>query len=95
MALVSPQGAWLRVNRSLCNLLGYTEREMLDSNFQEVTHPEDIGFVTANGWDAAGAGAFGFRVAWLRTNPSAILPAVGAPEPVIATWSTMSLVFTR
>jgi len=57
--------------------------------------PEDIGFVTANGWDAAGAGAFGFRVAWLRTNPSAILPAVGAPEPVIATWSTMSSVFTR
>ena len=57
--------------------------------------PEVIGFVTANGWDAAGAGAFGFRVAWLRTNPSAMLPAVGAPEPVIATWSTMSSVFTR
>jgi diguanylate cyclase (GGDEF)-like protein/PAS domain S-box-containing protein len=48
MALVSPQGAWLRVNRSLCNLLGYTEREMLDSNFQEVTHPEDIGNDLAN-----------------------------------------------
>ena len=33
MALVSPQGAWLRVNRSLCTLLGYSEREMLNSNF--------------------------------------------------------------
>jgi diguanylate cyclase (GGDEF)-like protein/PAS domain S-box-containing protein len=43
MALVSPQGAWLRVNRSLCDLLGYTEREMLHSNFQAVTHPDDIG----------------------------------------------------
>ena len=30
---------------------------------------ERIGFVTANGWDAAGAGAFGFRVAWLRPEP--------------------------
>ena len=48
--------------------------------------PERIGFVTANGWDAAGAGAFGFRVAWLRADPAARLPAVGAPEPVIATW---------
>jgi diguanylate cyclase (GGDEF)-like protein/PAS domain S-box-containing protein len=42
MALVSPQGTWLRVNRSLCTLLGYTEHEMLDSNFQAVTHSDDI-----------------------------------------------------
>jgi diguanylate cyclase (GGDEF)-like protein/PAS domain S-box-containing protein len=48
MALVSPQGAWLRVNRSLCNLLGFTEREMLDSNFQAVTHPDDVGNDLAN-----------------------------------------------
>ncbi len=48
MALVSPQGAWLRVNRSLCNLIGYTENEMLDSNFQAVTHPDDIGNDLAN-----------------------------------------------
>ncbi|HEY0347273.1 MAG TPA: diguanylate cyclase [Pyrinomonadaceae bacterium] len=48
MALVSPQGAWLRVNRSLCTLLGYTEHEMLESNFQAVTHPEDIGNDLAN-----------------------------------------------
>ena len=48
MALVSPQGAWLRVNRSLCNLLGYTERELLESNFQAVTHPNDIGNDLAN-----------------------------------------------
>ena len=47
---------------------------------------ERIGFVTANGWDAAGAGAFGFRVAWLRPGPTATLPAVGAPEPTVATW---------
>ena len=48
MALVSPQGAWLRVNHSLCDLLGYSEREMLDSNFQAVTHPDDIGNDLAN-----------------------------------------------
>jgi 2-haloacid dehalogenase len=45
-----------------------------------------VGFVTVNGWDAAGACAFGFRVAWLRPGPTASLPAVGAPEPIVATW---------
>jgi len=42
MALVSPQGAWLQVNRSLCDLFGYTESELLNSNFQAVTHPDDL-----------------------------------------------------
>jgi 2-haloacid dehalogenase len=54
---------------------------------------ERIGFVSANGWDAAGACAFGFRVAWLRAGPSATLPAVGAPEPIVATWSAIPSIF--
>jgi diguanylate cyclase (GGDEF)-like protein/PAS domain S-box-containing protein len=48
MALVSPQGGWLRVNRSLCDLLGYTEQELLSSNFQAVTHGDDLGGDLAN-----------------------------------------------
>ena len=52
-----------------------------------------IGFVTANGWDAAGAVAFGLRVAWLRPGPAASLPAVGAPEPFIATWPEITPIF--
>jgi 2-haloacid dehalogenase len=52
-----------------------------------------IGFVTANGWDAAGAGAFGFRVAWLRPDAKAILPAVGASEPILATWPEITSIF--
>ncbi|MFL5770950.1 MAG: haloacid dehalogenase type II [Chloroflexota bacterium] len=55
--------------------------------------PERIGFVTSNGWDAAGAGAFGFRVAWLKPGPAATLPAVGAPVPRIAPWSEIPNVF--
>jgi diguanylate cyclase (GGDEF)-like protein/PAS domain S-box-containing protein len=42
MALVSPQGAWLRVNRSLCELIGFSEDELLVSNFQSVTHTDDV-----------------------------------------------------
>jgi 2-haloacid dehalogenase len=51
--------------------------------------PERIGFVTGNAWDAAGAGAFGFRVAWLRAPGGAALPAVGAPQPVAATLASV------
>lgn len=55
--------------------------------------PDRIGFVTANGWDAAGAGAFGFRVAWLRPDATARMPAVGVAEPTIATWPQIIEVF--
>jgi 2-haloacid dehalogenase len=55
--------------------------------------PGRIGFVTANGWDAAGAGAFGFQVAWLRPSATVILPEVGAPEPIIATWPEIPTIF--
>ncbi len=48
MALVSSQGAWLRVNRSLCDLVGYTETELLESNFQSVTHADDVDNDLAN-----------------------------------------------
>jgi diguanylate cyclase (GGDEF)-like protein/PAS domain S-box-containing protein len=48
MALVSPQGTWLRVNRSLCELVGYGEPELLGLNFQALTHADDLGNDLAN-----------------------------------------------
>ncbi len=42
MALVSVEGKWLRVNRRLCEMLGYTENELLNSTFQDITHPDDL-----------------------------------------------------
>lgn len=41
MALVFNTGRWHRVNRSLCDLLGYTESELLDREFQDYVHPDD------------------------------------------------------
>jgi diguanylate cyclase (GGDEF)-like protein/PAS domain S-box-containing protein len=43
MALVSPKGNWLRVNRSLCEIVGYSEGELLVSDFQAITHRDDLG----------------------------------------------------
>lgn len=42
MALVSLNGYWLQVNRSLCEMLGYSEQELLALTFQAVTHPDDL-----------------------------------------------------
>lgn len=42
VAHVSPDGRWLRVNRKLCEILGYSEAELLQMTFQELTHPEDL-----------------------------------------------------
>ena len=42
MALVAPDGRWLRVNRSVCEIVGYTADELLATDFQSITHPEDL-----------------------------------------------------
>ncbi len=42
MALVTLTGEWHRVNSHLCNMLGYSNEELLQTNFQSITHPDDI-----------------------------------------------------
>ncbi|HEX3974639.1 MAG TPA: PAS domain S-box protein [Solirubrobacteraceae bacterium] len=42
IALVGPNGRWLEVNRALCGIVGYTEAEMLERTFQDITHPDDL-----------------------------------------------------
>jgi PAS domain S-box-containing protein len=42
MALVAPDGRWLRVNRSLCRIVGYTAEELMATDFQTITHPDDL-----------------------------------------------------
>ena len=42
MALVSPEGRWLQVNRAICEITGYSEQELLERTFQDITHPDDL-----------------------------------------------------
>lgn len=42
MALVSPEGRWLRVNKAFCDLVGYSKDELLSLTFQDITHPDDL-----------------------------------------------------
>ncbi|MBI5330234.1 MAG: PAS domain S-box protein [Betaproteobacteria bacterium] len=42
LALVAPDGHWLRVNRKLCAIVGYAPEELLGKTFQDITHPDDL-----------------------------------------------------
>lgn len=42
MALVGPDGKWLKVNSSVCQMFGYSEDELRSMTFQDITHPDDI-----------------------------------------------------
>ena len=41
IALVAPDGRWLRVNRRVAEIVGYSQDELLRMRFQDVTHPDD------------------------------------------------------
>ncbi len=51
LAHVSPEGKWLRVNRQLCDILGYSQEELLNLTFHDITHPEDLARSIAAGED--------------------------------------------
>ena len=42
MALVAVDGRWLDVNDALCRILGYSRAELLQGDFQHLTHPGDL-----------------------------------------------------
>jgi diguanylate cyclase (GGDEF)-like protein/PAS domain S-box-containing protein len=42
MALVGTDGRFLRTNRSLRELLGYPDEELLGKTFQDITYPDDL-----------------------------------------------------
>jgi len=42
MALVTPNGRFLKINAALCELFGYSKDELTETDFQSVTHPDDL-----------------------------------------------------
>ena len=42
MALVSLDGTFLKVNKELTKIVGYTKQELLATDFQTITHPDDL-----------------------------------------------------
>ncbi|MFZ4703394.1 MAG: PAS domain S-box protein, partial [Candidatus Methylumidiphilus sp.] len=42
IAIISPDKGWLRANPKLCQMLGYSEAELMRCRWTELTHPEDV-----------------------------------------------------
>jgi PAS domain S-box-containing protein len=42
MAIIGIRGNWIRVNKRVCEIIGYTEAELLQLTFQDITHPDDL-----------------------------------------------------
>jgi len=52
MAIVAPDGHFLRVNPALTQIVGFSDEELKRLTFQEITHPDDLepDLIQAKGW---------------------------------------------
>ena len=90
MALTTPDGRFVQVNRALCEILGYAEAELLARTAPEVTHPDDLraDAEQAAGLLAGGIGAYQVekryvrrdgRVVWGEFSASLVRDEAGQP----------------
>ena len=42
MAITALDGRFLQVNQSLCRMMGFSQQELLESEFSAITHPDDV-----------------------------------------------------
>ena len=42
MALVAVDGRWIKVNSAMCEIVGLSETQLLATDFQSITHPDDL-----------------------------------------------------
>jgi diguanylate cyclase (GGDEF)-like protein/PAS domain S-box-containing protein len=42
MALLTPEGRWVRFNQALLAITGYSSEELLAKSLEEITHPDDL-----------------------------------------------------
>ena len=92
---LSQEGRFLRVNSALCELLGRSEDELLGETLQGVTHPDDVGVLTALMSDLQAGDRDRFhtlsrymasdgRVIWGEMSVAAVPDSDGAPPLYVA-----------
>jgi PAS domain S-box-containing protein len=95
MALVGLDGSWLRVNRAICELVGYPEAELLKKRFQDITHPEDLAADLAHVRELLEGTRRYYQMekryihrdghlVWIRLTASLVRDASGAPKHFVS-----------
>jgi len=95
MAFLSPDGKFLQVNRTLCELVGYDAPALLALRFSEITHPDDragdadpvarmyAGEVRTYQREKRYVHRAGHTI-WVRVNVSLVRAADGTPHHVVS-----------
>lgn len=95
IALVSPHGTCLDVNRRLCEILDRDRDELLAGSFQQITHPEDLAANLQLVEQALAGQTEGYRMehryvrpdgsmAWARLTVSLVRTAAGDPSHFVS-----------
>lgn len=95
MSVVSLEGRFLLVNRSLCEIMGYEKEELERLTYQEITHPDDLEANLANVQRLLDGGATSYRmekrylrkdlqVVWTQLTSSIVRDAAGTPLYLVA-----------
>lgn len=95
MALLELDGQWLQVNTALCQILGYSEAELLSTTVRTLTHPDDFSADRVH-WQQLSQGELATyamqqryfhkqgHLVWVSLNYSLIRDPVGQPLYLIA-----------
>ncbi len=95
MALVGLDGRWLRINRATCDIVGYSEEELLAKTFQDITHPDDLDTDLRQMEELRSGGQRSYRmekryfhregrVVWVRLTVSLVRDSAGEPSHFIS-----------
>ena len=95
MALVRTDGRWMKVNRTLCESVGYSEQEFRSLDFHSLTHPEDLNLHMRNVQELLSGEVGSFQVEeryfhksgsllWLLLHVSLLRSSTGKPLHFIA-----------
>jgi PAS domain S-box-containing protein len=95
MALMGLDGRWLRVNRTLADIVGYEPEELLKKTFHEITHPDDLAADVAHVRSLLSGARRYYRmekryihregqIVWINLTASLVRDASGSPVHFVA-----------
>lgn len=93
IAHLSFEGQWLRINERYCEILGYSEDELRQLSFKDITHPDDLGseLSAREGLVAGTSGPYSREKRYIRKDGSIVWVAItisktermGSQEPYL------------